>query len=147
MINIKGVENYCKDPINLIENYDEAVNSTEIWDCHHRLETDLGLSREQLIEKDMYLNRPYTELIFLSHSEHTRLHNTGAGNPMYGKPGTMLGKTGSEHPWFNRNHTEETRKKMSESAKNRPPVSDETRKKLSDKAKGRTPWNKGKKMK
>ena len=37
-------------------------------------------------------------------------------------------------------HSEETRRKMSEAAKNRKPISEETRRKLRD----RTPWNKGK---
>lgn len=36
----KSVYKYCKDDPSLIENYDEAINSTEIYDCHHRLETD-----------------------------------------------------------------------------------------------------------
>lgn len=29
---------YCDGDISLIENYKEAVNSKEKWDCHHRLE-------------------------------------------------------------------------------------------------------------
>jgi hypothetical protein len=38
------VYSFCKDDISLIENYEKAANDPEIWDCHHRKETDLGLS-------------------------------------------------------------------------------------------------------
>lgn len=85
MINIKSVNSYCKDPISLIENYEVAVNSTETYDCHHRLEIDLNLSRKELKGRDLYLNRPASELIFLTHSEHLRLHKTGERNYNYGK--------------------------------------------------------------
>ena len=43
--------------------------------------------------------------------------------------------------------SEETRKKMSEAAKNRKPVSEETKKKISEAKKGHIPWNKGIKFK
>lgn len=42
--------------------------------------------------------------------------------------------------------SEETRKKMSEAAKNRKPVSEETKKKISEAKKGKIPWNKGIKL-
>jgi hypothetical protein len=75
MINIKSASRFCKDDISLIENYADAVNSSETWDCHHRLEIDLNLSAQELKDRGLYFNRPYTELIFLTHGEHTRIHN------------------------------------------------------------------------
>lgn len=77
MISIDHVSKYCKDPIDLIENYEAAINSPETWDCHHRLETELNLSPKELQERGLYFNRPASELILISHGEHTRLHSTG----------------------------------------------------------------------
>lgn len=48
-----------------------------MWDCHHRKETDEGLSVAELIEQGLYWNRPASELIFLTRSEHMRLHHKG----------------------------------------------------------------------
>ena len=67
--------NFCCDDIRLIENYDEAINSNEIYDCHHRLETDKHMSAKELIDNDLYYNRPASELIFLTHREHSHLHH------------------------------------------------------------------------
>lgn len=39
----------------------------------------------ELIEMGLYWNRPPEELIFLTSSEHMRLHSTGSNNPMAGK--------------------------------------------------------------
>ena len=69
-----GCINYCKENIALIENYNEAINSDEQYDCHHKLETELNVSAQYLIDNDLYLNRPASELIFMPHSEHVSLH-------------------------------------------------------------------------
>lgn len=71
----KTVKHFCSEDPSLIENYELALNdTTQIWDCHHRLETDLGLTADELKEQNKYLNVPASELILLTHSEHTRLH-------------------------------------------------------------------------
>ena len=99
MINEKRAKSYCKDDISLIENYDKAVaDKSCVWHCHHRRETIF--SRKDLIEIGEYYNRPACELIFLTKSEHHRLHNLG-------KPSWIKGK----------HHSAETRKKMSEALK------------------------------
>lgn len=76
---------YCRTP-ELIENYDKAVaDDTQVWCCHHRLETHnsdgerrlVDLSKEELIALGMYYDRPPEELIFLTSAEHKRLHNVG----------------------------------------------------------------------
>lgn len=100
MINFRSANRFCCEDIRLIENYEDAVNDPEIWDCHHRLESDLGLTRDELIEQGKYFKVPANELIFLTHAEHARLHQAermkdpnkrkkcgspGEKNPMYGK--------------------------------------------------------------
>ena len=125
MICFKTISKFCKDDISLIENYKEAVNSSETWDCHHRLETDLGLSAQELKDGGLYYNRPASELIFLTHPEHTRLHK------LYSI------------------QTVETRHKISETAKisqNKADVrikKSESLKGRTSPMKGKTPWNKG----
>lgn len=147
MINEIQAHKYCRDDISKIENYEEAVKDDKIiWVIHHRLELTLdhepGLTVTQLKMHDMYYHRPYYELIFLSPSEHIRLHNSvrvhneetrrriseankGKHNPMCGKPSPMKGKHLSV----------EARRKLSESRKGKK-ATDETRRKMSDARKG-----------
>lgn len=81
----KNVKSFCENPPDLIKNYDKAISSDEMWDCHHRLETHTSdgerrlvqLTKDELIALDMYYQRPANELIFLSRSEHRCLHNLG----------------------------------------------------------------------
>lgn len=78
MICIKTVKRFCNEDISLIENYDKAIEDlTQTWDCHHRKEIELKLSGKQLDELGLYFNRPANELIFLTHAEHSILHNKG----------------------------------------------------------------------
>ena len=120
-----GYKQYCKDFEN-IENYDKALaDNFKGWLCHHRLEThtpdgkrrDVDIPQKELIALDMYYNRPSSELIFLTRSEHKSLHKL----------------------------SEESKKKLSEAKKGKK-LSDETKKKLSEANKGKQAWNKGKKM-
>ena len=118
----------CRTP-ELIENYDKAVNdTTQVWQCHHRLETHnsdgerrlVDISSAELIALGMYFDRPSEELIFLTSAEHKSLHQKG-------KPGTFTGK----------HHSEETKKKMSESNKGKHIFSEEQKKKMSEARKGK----------
>ena len=117
---------YCRQP-ELIENYSKAIaDNSEIWACHHRLETHnsngerrlVDILGAELIALDLYYDRPPEELIFLTQSEHMRLHRIG-------KPGAMKDK----------HHSEETKRKMSESHKGKP-KSEEHKRKLSEAHKG-----------
>ena len=76
MICYETIVDYCCEDISLIENYDIAVNSSEKYDCHHRLEiqNDIILSVKELKERGLYYKRPSNELIFLTHVEHCRIH-------------------------------------------------------------------------
>lgn len=81
---------YCiPEEIEQIENYELAKESNfNGWHIHHRLETHnsdgekrlVYLSREELIALDMYYNRPANELIFLTKSEHMKLHKNNKAN-------------------------------------------------------------------
>lgn len=84
----KNVASYCCEDMSKIENYDKAINDkTQPWDCHHRLEIQNGknFSISDLKKMNLYYNRPASELIFLTHFEHVKLHSTGENNPFYGK--------------------------------------------------------------
>lgn len=107
MINIKKVKQYCKDDISRIENYELAINDKEqMWDCHHRLELTLNgefaHTSEELKQLEMYYKRPYFELIFLTKSDHKKLHSN-----------TSKWKEKTSKAWKGKKHSEETRKKMS----------------------------------
>ena len=57
MINKKNAKAYCCEDISLIENYNEAMtDTTQMWDCHHRLEIqdDVILNRNELISMGKY---------------------------------------------------------------------------------------------
>lgn len=129
MINFKRVLKYCKEDASLIENYEKALNDNEnIYDIHHRLEIDLNVSQQYLVDNDLYYNRPASELIFLTHTEHLCLHNKHKQN---------------------HKQSDETRNKISESAKERykdPKERQKTSEANKGKNKGKIPWNKGKKL-
>ena len=126
--NIKSLEKYCKDYKN-IKNYEEALKSTLKYDLHHRLEISDNKSRKDLKEENLYYDRPATELIFLEHGEHIRLHKEGENNPMFGK-----------------NLSTDTRKKISEAmkGKHRPAFSTEWKQRMSAAQKGKLGPNRGK---
>ena len=76
---------YCKN-IEEIENYASAAADNFVdWDIHHRLETHnsdgerrpVYLSSKELIALGTYYGRPASELIFLKHGDHIRLHQVG----------------------------------------------------------------------
>ena len=93
MIKEKNVKRYCCEDFGLIENYNEAVNdTTQIWDCHHRKEIELKKNRQELIDIGLYYNRPASELIFLTHNEHTALHMKGHKNEARQKIGKAASK-------------------------------------------------------
>ena len=141
MINLKNVKKFCKDDFSLIENYDKAIaDKTQVWDCHHRRETIY--SAKELIEIGEYYNRPACELILLTKSEHTRLHHLGKHHSEETRKKISESKNGENNYWFGKHHSEETRKKISEAHKGKN-HSDETRKKMSEAHKGKHWYNNG----
>lgn len=82
MINIRNAKKYCREDISLIENYVLAISDTnEMWAIHHRDECKVlpsGITvirtAAELKEDGRYYKCPANELIFLTNSEHFKLH-------------------------------------------------------------------------
>ena len=131
MIDEKIARKYCKEDLSKIKNYDKAIaDKTRTWDCHHMTETWWNCTRKELIENDCYYNRKACELIFLTRSEHRRLHGMNISDDTRKKMSEAnKGRT----------HSEETRRKISEANKGKKhkPFSEETRRKMSESRKGR----------
>ena len=179
-----GYKQYCKDFEN-IENYEKAkADNFKNWHCHHRLETHnsdgerrlVDITRRELLALDMYYNRPSSELIFLTRSEHKSLHKLSEESKKKlseahkGKHLSEESKKKLSEANKGKKLSEETKKKLSEArkslhwfnngkiskrAKECPlgfvpgrieKLSEETKKKLSEANKGKRAWNKGKKM-
>lgn len=147
---------FCRNP-ELIENYDKAIaDTTQIWICHHRLETHtsdgerrlIDLTREELKALDIYYNRPPEELIFLTRGEHNYLHHKGMSHSEEAKrkmSERAKGKyDGKNNPMYGKHHSEEARRKISETHKGKTPWkgkhhSEETKRKISEANKGKHP--------
>ena len=158
MIYLKNVKKFCRDDFSLIENYDKAIaDNTKTWVCHHRRETIY--SAKELIEIGEYYNRPAEELIFLTPTDHQRLHHLGKhhseesrkkmsearkGNPSWNKGKHLSAearkKMAEAHK--GKNHSDETRQKIAEAHKGKN-HSAETRKKMSEAHKGKHWYNSG----
>lgn len=168
MINARQAHKFCRDDISKIENYEEAVNDkTQTWHIHHRLELTLdgefALTAEQLKMHDMYYNRPYYELVFLTPAEHIRIHHKGKtfteehrrklseshkGQIAWNKDkkcGSLTKDTkrkisellsGENHPFYGKHHSDSTRRQISVKLKGRT-LSEETRRKMSESQKRR----------
>lgn len=123
MVNERLAKSYCKEDISNIENYDKAVaDTTRTWHCHHRDEVKVlpsGItvvrSYKDLKENGRYYNRPANELIFLTQSEHTKLHNLNRSDNVIKKISNTL--KGHTSPRKGVTLSEETKKKLSESQK------------------------------
>lgn len=76
MISKVNASKYCCEDISLIENYEEAVSSKELYHCHHRLEIqgDKCYFAKELKQLNLYYGRPASELIFLNAKAHKDLH-------------------------------------------------------------------------
>lgn len=103
---------YCREYWN-IENYELAESANfKGWVCHHRYEIDNNgetrYTASELKEMNLYYDRPSYELIFMTTSEHRKLHN----NTTDYKESMSKAK---------KNHivTEETKDKIAKAAKGR----------------------------
>ena len=108
MICKKSVKHFCSEDPHLIENYQEAINdTTQTWDCHHRLEIELDKSGNDLINMNLYYNRPASELIFLTKRDHMSLHQKIHNNLKYRKVIT----------WSRKHRTEDEKYRISISSR------------------------------
>ena len=94
MISERNAKRYCSEDITLIENYYAAISDVERkWEIHHRRESDSEgrtlFTMKQLIDMNLYLNRPASELIFVTKSMHWKLHREQMEN--IGKSGGKIG--------------------------------------------------------
>jgi len=63
-----------KQDLEKIENYDKAVaDTTQVWECHHKLE-QAGFTASELKTLGMYFLIVPENLIFLTKEEHMKLH-------------------------------------------------------------------------
>ena len=100
MINENNAKLYCSEDVSLIENYHQAISDEErMWEIHHRRECDSEgrtlFTGKQLIDMGLYVNRPASELIFVTRSMHKKLHREmcSKGGKIGGKiSGTIVGK-------------------------------------------------------
>ena len=131
MIDSYRASKYCCEDLTLIENYDRAIaDTTQTWQIHHRDEIRTlpsGMvvyrTQQELIENGRYYNCPANELIFLTKSEHSKLHSKyrpSLPKECYERAVITRKNNGNLH------HSEETKRKLSEAHK------------------GKSSWNKGK---
>lgn len=152
----KRLRKICKE-YEKVENYAEAVaDKTQMWDLHHR--NGAKMPREELERLGLYFNRPPGELMFLKHTEHSRLHDLNMSEENRNKLATAFkGKhhteetkiklskelAGHNNGMFGKQHNEETRKKISEITKSKMSSKD-IKDKISKARIGAHWWNNGK---
>ena len=134
-------KNYCSEPLDKIEHYEEALaDNFAGWCIHHRLEIQpdgTRVSAKELIDQGLYFGRPAEELVFMRREEHTTLHNKGntytKGKHLSEETRRKMSesqkgrtfseehckkisesKKGENHPFFGKHHSAEARQKMSE---------------------------------
>ena len=144
MINVKKAQKYCKEDISKIKNYELAItDKTQTWVCHHMTETWWNCSAQELIDNECYYNRKACELIFLTPSEHNKLHNKG--KHLSEKTRRKLSESLKGRDAWNKgkHHSDDTRRKISKANKGKSSprkgvtLSEETRRKMSEAHKGR----------
>lgn len=142
MINEVSVKRYCKD-FTKIENYDKAIaDTTQIWHCHHRMEA--VYTRKELIKYDLYYKREPHQLIFLTQSDHVKLHFKGKELSKETRAKMSKRQKGRIITWGNKiseakkGHitSDETKRKISEGNKGKR-MSDEAKSKISASRKGK----------
>ena len=89
---------FCCEDLSLVENFDKANASEEVYAFHHRLETDLGVTRAWLKENNLYYNRPANELILVTKADHMKLHHKGKPKTEEHKAKIAESKLGKPRP-------------------------------------------------
>lgn len=126
---IKMAKQFCCEPIENIEGYQQMIESDDEWCTHHRREISEEKSYKQLIKEGLYWHRPASELVFMTEFDHKSIHGKNR------RPETRKKRSDSLK---GRKHKEESKKRMSEAQKGKV-ISDETRRKMSEAQKGKHP--------
>lgn len=117
MICISEAKRMCTD-YTKIKNYEKAISdTTQTWQVHHIFELKCPVRKYTMPElkaMGMYYNRPPEELVFLTCSEHHRLHAT-VDNRFKGKKHSeetkKLMSLHSAKNFLGKHHTEESKQK------------------------------------
>ena len=99
---------------------------------HHKDDTLM------LTDINRYIEWRPEDLVVMTLSEHSKLHNTGLVRSEETREKMSKANKGNQN-WLGKHHTEETKKKLSEANKGKH-ITEETRKKLSEAAKGNQKW-------
>lgn len=99
---------------------------------HHKDDTLM------LTDINRYIEWRPEDLVVMTLSEHSKLHNTGLVRSEETREKMSKANKGNQK-WLGKHHTEETKKKLSEANKGKH-LTEETRKKMSEAAKGNQKW-------
>ena len=126
MIDIRSAKAYCCEDISKIENYDKAESDkTQTWIVHHRDEIQNGKlanTTKDLISQGKYYKVLASKLIFMTKSDHMKLHNKLYYENSYGCFSKQsIGKISEaikalppeKRSMYGKRHTKKTKKKMS----------------------------------
>lgn len=115
MISKRMARRFCCEDISKIEGYQEAVaDDTQVWHIHHKRETDEGIPGKELIRRGEYFRRPASELIFLTKTQHHRLHSLGKHHSETTREKISQALSGEKNPHFGKHRSEETKQKISQ---------------------------------
>lgn len=93
---IRRLKKYCREPIENIKGYREAVEAEDGgYVCHHL--NELTFTRNELKKMKMIYHRPASELVIMTSSEHKTWHNKWNGHP-------MKDRTGDKAPMYGKGH-------------------------------------------
>lgn len=124
MICLTTVKSFCNGDIAMIENYDKAIaDESQTWHCHHRMEVQpdgTRLSKQWMVEHGIYYKVDPCMLLFLTESEHRKLHTTKRPLSEKMKQNAIMWGRNAKHDNFKgKHHTTESKKKASEKLKGR----------------------------
>lgn len=140
MITVSNLRQYTKD-LSLVENYDKAIKSKDMYVIHHRLETHFSdgalrptncfISKKELVALGIYYDRPPEELIFMEIKEHAKLHHKS-----YKGKKLKIKRIGKRllHVYWNNYINEHL--KLFEHKRKGHKISEETKRKISESNKG-----------
>lgn len=136
---VGNYEKFCKKYYEC-EGYEKAIKSRRKYFLHH-IQGE-NVSRDELIENNLYYDCVPEKLRWVTYSEHNKIHRKGVTHSDESKKKMSDSKKGEKSPFFGKSHSLETIKKMSAAHKGKA-HSEETRRKISDGKKGKASYRKG----